>query len=100
MLECKFVDRGEEAEVLLVGRLDSNSSVEVEPALLSLTSRFSKLVLNLDNLNYISSAGLRVFNKICKAMIKEGGTLEVTNVSPHVMEVFELTGFSDVLNIR
>lgn len=100
MLECKLVDRGEEAEVLLVGRLDSNSSVDAEPALLSLTSRFSKLVFNLEGLQYISSAGLRIFNKICKAMIKEEGTLEVTNVSPQVMEVFELTGFTDILNIR
>lgn len=100
MLDCRLIDKGEEAEVLLIGRLDSNSSIDAEEVLLSLTTRFSKLVFNLEELKYISSAGLRIFNKLCKVMNKTAGELVVINVSPQVMEIFELTGYANILNIR
>ena len=59
-MTIKLINRGTEGELLLDGRLDAMTSPEAEELFLQMTERFDKLILNMDKLQYISSAGLRV----------------------------------------
>lgn len=81
------------------GRLDSITAPELETFLMNNVSDISELILDLKDLDYTSSAGLRVFLKIHKMMLSQG-KLIIENVKPDVMEVLEITGFSDFLTIR
>lgn len=83
----------------LDGRLDTNTAPELENELRDNLSDVTNLVLDLKNLAYLSSAGLRVILGAQKQMNKQGN-MTVKNVNETVMEVFEVTGFSDILNIE
>lgn len=80
------------------GRLDTLTAPELEVELGDL-SGVDELVIDMDKLEYISSAGLRVILKAQKIM-NEKGALKLRNVGENVMEVFEITGFSDFLTIE
>ncbi len=90
---------GEELTVAIEGRLDTLTSPELEEKLEPELEETDKLVLDLSTLEYISSAGLRVLLSAAKAM-DDNGEMVVTNVRPEVMDVFEVTGFTDFLNIE
>lgn len=92
-MHIKLINRGTEGEVLLDGRLDTNTSPEAEKVLLGLAERFDKLTLNFSGLTYISSAGLRVMKRLYSAMAPKNGEIVLKNVNKMVMEVFEMTGF-------
>lgn len=92
-MHIKLINRGTEGEVLLDGRLDTNTSPEAEKVLLGLAERFDKLTLNFSDLTYISSAGLRVMKRLYSAMAPKNGEIVLKNVNKMVMEVFEMTGF-------
>lgn len=83
----------------LVGRLDTLSAPIFETELKQNVSDITDLTLDLERLDYVSSAGLRVLLAAQKMMTKQG-TMRVVNVNPSVMEVFEMTGFADVLTIE
>ena len=85
--------------VAVEGRLDTNTSPELDEMLTAERDSADKLVLDFSTLDYISSAGLRVLLSNHKAMSAKGGMV-VTGVSPVVAEIFEITGFSDILNIE
>ena len=99
-MDIKLVSRGTEGEVLLIGRLDANSAPEAEEIFRQIMERFDKVVLNLQYLEYISSAGLRVLKVIHMGMKKKDGELVLINVQKMVMEVFEMVGFAGLLKIR
>ena len=99
-MDVKLVSRGTEGEVLLIGRLDANSAPEVEEIFREIMGRFDRVVLNLQQLEYISSAGLRVIKVIHMGMKKKDGELVLTNVQKMVMEVFEMVGFAGLLKFR
>ena len=82
----------------LEGRLDTTTAPELEKALNALGS-VNELTLDFGKLEYISSAGLRVLLAAHKIMSRKGG-MKVTNVNEIVNEVFEVTGFSDILTIE
>lgn len=82
------------------GRLDTNSSPELEAVLNEEPEGFEDLILDFGNLDYISSAGLRVVLLALKKINKTGKTMKVLNVAEAVYEVFELTGFVDILDIE
>lgn len=92
-MHIKLINRGSEGEVMLEGRLDTNTSPEAEKVLLGLAERFDKLTLNFSGLTYISSAGLRVMKRLYSAMAPKNGEIVLKNVNKMVMEVFEMTGF-------
>ncbi len=92
-MHIKLINRGKEGEVMLEGRLDTNTSPEAEKVLLGLAERFDKLTLNFSDLTYISSAGLRVMKRLYSAMAPKNGEIVLKNVNKMVMEVFEMTGF-------
>ena len=98
-MTIKLINRGAEGELLLDGRLDAVTSVEAEELFLQMAERFDKLILNMEKLQYISSAGLRVLKKTYMATVKKNGILELSHVSKLVMEVLEMTGFAGLLKI-
>lgn len=85
--------------VAVEGRLDTTTSPELDSALKSSLDGVTSLELDFSKLDYISSAGLRVLLSVHKIMSKQG-EMKVTHVNELIMEVFEVTGFSDILNIE
>ena len=85
--------------VAIVGRLDTTTAPQLEGELKSSLNSINELVIDLAQLDYISSAGLRVLLAAQKTMNKSGSML-VTHVKPEIMEIFDVTGFVDILNIE
>ena len=90
---------GAEYTFTLEGRLDTITAPDLEGKINEAVEDADKLILDLAKLEYISSAGLRVLLSAAKAM-DDNGEMVVTNVRPEVMDVFEVTGFTDFLNIE
>lgn len=99
-MTIKLINRGTEGELLLEGRLDAVTAPETEEIFLQMTERFDKLILNMEQLQYISSAGLRVLKQTYMAAVRKNGALELRHVNKLVMEVLEMTGFSGLLKIH
>ena len=89
---------GDTLVLTLDGRLDTLTAPDLEAEIGDL-SGVAELIIDMKNLEYISSAGLRVILKSQKIM-NEKGSMKLTNVGENVMEVFEITGFSDFLTIE
>ena len=90
---------GSRVNIALEGRLDTTTSPELEEELRPVLSEATELNFDLADLQYVSSAGLRVFLSAQKVMNKQGD-MTLRNVSPEIMEIFEVTGFVDILNIE
>ena len=90
---------GSDLFVRLNGRLDTMTAPDLEAELSASFDGAETLTFDLGGLDYISSAGLRVLLFAHKAMSKKGG-MKVKNVNEIVGEVFEVTGFSDILDIE
>ena len=90
---------GTALEIALEGRLDTMTAPELEAELNQSMSGADSLTLDFSKLEYISSAGLRVLLSAHKAMSTKGG-MKVTHVNEIVQEVFEVTGFADILTIE
>lgn len=85
--------------ITIAGRLDTTTAPQLEAEIKALPEETEKLVLDLEQLEYMSSAGLRVLLAAQKKMAKKEGMI-VTNVNEVIMEIFEITGFSDILTIE
>ena len=85
--------------VALEGRLDTTTAPQLEAELKSALSGTSELVFDFAKLDYISSAGLRVLLSTQKVMNKQG-SMKIINVNETIMEVFDVTGFVDILTIE
>lgn len=83
----------------LTGRLDTVTAPELEAELDASAEGVTELILDFENLDYISSAGLRVLLAAQKRMNKQG-SMTVKNVNADIREVFEITGFCDILTIE
>ena len=90
---------GSVLEIALAGRLDTMTAPELEAELSKSMDGAESLILDLSKLDYISSAGLRVLLSAHKAMAGKGG-MKLTHVNEIVQEVFDVTGFSDILTIE
>ena len=90
---------GTELNVKVSGRLDTTTAPELEATLNDSMSGVTKLVLDFASLEYLSSAGLRVLLQAQKTMNKQG-EMVVRNINETISEIFEVTGFSDVLTIE
>lgn len=82
----------------ITGRLDTSTAPKLEEELKASYDGVTELVFDLAKLEYISSAGLRVLLSAQKTMNKQG-LMKVINVGEEIMEIFEITGFTDILNI-
>lgn len=90
---------GSALTIALEGRLDTVTSPELEKTLADALSDVKELTFDLANLEYVSSAGLRVLLLAQKTMNAQG-KMTVRNVGETVNEIFEVTGFSDILTIE
>ena len=98
-LKVSVSNKGAEYTVTVEGRLDTNTSPELEAKINEVIGDANKLIIDLGNLEYISSAGLRVL--LGAAQVMEGkGEMVVRNVTEAVREVFDLTGFNKVFTIE
>ena len=98
-LDIEVKKDGAEYTFLLDGRLDTITSPDLESKINEATPDADKLIMDLANLEYISSAGLRVLLGAVQAMDGKGDMV-VCNLTQSVKEVFELTGFSRLFNIE
>ena len=89
----------EEITIKIIGRLDTTTAPDLDKTINEDIADTDNLVLDFKKLEYISSAGLRVLLSAQKKMQKLG-KMKLINVCEDVMEVFEMTGFSDILTIR
>lgn len=92
------IDKKNAETLALVGRLDTMTAPELEAEISAMLPTVQSLTLDMEKLDYISSAGLRVILKTQKALEKKSG-LKLTHVSDEVKEVFDITGFSDFLSM-
>ena len=83
----------------IIGRLDTTTAPALEATIDGCIAGVQELVLECDALEYVSSAGLRVLLKAQKQMINQG-SMKLTGVNETIMEVFEITGFADILTIE
>ena len=90
---------GAELTVTITGRLDTTTAPQLEAEFKQSINGIEKLVLDFANLEYLSSAGLRVLLAAQKAMNKQG-EMVIRNVNQTVNEIFEVTGFIDILTIE
>lgn len=97
-MEIKKTSENGKLTVALEGRLDTTTAPVLEADLNSSLDGVGELVFDFTALDYISSAGLRVLLSAQKKMNKQG-SMSVTNVNEDIMEIFEVTGFSDILTI-
>ena len=80
------------------GRLDVKAAREAEEAFAEAAENYSDITLDMANLDYIASAGLRLLKRLVSSTKSSGGSLIVKNVNENVMEVLEMTGFAVMLN--
>ena len=99
MLNIEKKKEGAKLELVLAGRLDTTTAPELEKELKASLDGVDELVFDMASLEYISSAGLRVLLSAQKIMNKQG-TMKVLHVNETIMEIFEVTGFSDILVIE
>lgn len=87
-------------KVTVKGRLDTNTAPELEKTILEEMESINKLDLDFSDLDYISSAGLRVVLMLHKTLSAKKGVLKILHPKEEVMDVFDMTGFSSFLNIE
>ena len=90
---------GEELTVALEGRLDTITAPELDEVIKTELSGIKRLLFDFSKLEYVSSAGLRVLLTAQKTMSKQG-SMVVKNVSEEVLEILEVTGFSNILTVE
>ena len=91
---------GSTLTIALEGRLDTTTSPELEKELGDSLAGITRLVFDVSELAYISSAGLRVLLSAQKTMNSQSGSMVIRHASDEIMEIFEVTGFTDILTIE
>lgn len=99
-MDIKMNTDGGKMNVALTGRLDTTTSPQFETQVLAKLEGVKELILDITELLYISSAGLRVLLACQKKMNVSGGKMVVINPNEMIMDVFEMTGFNDILTIE
>ena len=90
---------GNELTIALEGRLDTTTAPQLDDELKTALDGIAKLEFNFEKLEYISSAGLRVLLSAQKVMNKQG-SMVIKSVNEEIQEIFEVTGFVDILTIE
>ena len=98
-MEIRKVNNAGKMTVSISGRVDTTTAPALETALKESFNECEVLVIDFTDVEYISSAGLRVLLSAQKVMGKKGG-MTLINVSDDIMEIFEVTGFTDILTIE
>ena len=90
---------GTKLTATVTGRLDTTTTPQADAQLEDGLDKVTELVLDFKDLDYISSSGLRLLLSLQKIMNKQG-SMKITNVNETVNEIFEVTGFSDILTVE
>jgi len=98
-LDVNLVKNGNTAEVQLDGYINAQNANDLYDILGEVVGKFDHVVLDMEKLKYVSSGGLRAFKHAYLELRKKGGTLQAKNVNKMVMEVFEVTGFTRLIEI-
>ena len=99
IMNIKKTQNAATLNIAIEGRLDTTTAPELEAELKASLDGVSELIFDMEKLDYISSAGLRVLLSAQKVMMKQG-EMKLIHVNETVMEIFEVTGFSDILTIE
>ena len=99
MLNIKKTTNGSELTIDLIGRLDTTTAPQLDSEVKQSLDGVTSLIFDMESLEYVSSAGLRVLLSAQKIMNKQG-KMKLIHVSEAIMEIFEVTGFSDFLTIE
>ena len=99
MLDIRKTTENAAVTIALEGRLDTLTAPMLEKELLSSLEGADSLVMDFEKLDYISSAGLRVLLSAQKTMSRRGG-MKLRNVNAAILEIFDVTGFADILTIE
>ena len=101
MLEIQYSQRECEINIKIIGRLDTMTAPQLESTFHKLNEKdIIKIEIDMKVLEYVSSAGLRVFVSIQKIIHQKKGELIFINVTSSVMEIFEITGLLDIFIIK
>ena len=98
-MEITKEQKDSELAISLKGRLDNSTAAQFEDTVKSSLGGVKSLILDFKELEYLSSAGLRIILSAQKIMNKQG-SMTIRNVNDTIMEVFEMTGFADILSIE
>jgi anti-anti-sigma factor len=100
-METKITNEGDVTTIEIQGRLDNQTSQAFEAEVLPIFARgVTKVQIDCSQLEYISSSGLRVFLKIKKAALNREGDVTIIGISAMIKDVFEMTGFASLFNIK
>ena len=93
-MKLDLIKHGNDAELKMDGYIDATNAAEVEEVLVDVAGKFDNMLLDMEKLEYVSSAGLRAFKRVYMELRRKGGTLSAKNVDKAIMEVLEVTGFT------
>lgn len=99
MMKITKTENGNSLCLALEGKLDTVTAPELDVIIRGSVSGVKELIIDMQNLDYLSSAGLRVLHGAQRIMNKQG-TLRIIHVRKNIMEVFAVTGFKSILNIE
>jgi len=99
-MEMNIKEKAGEFLIELLGRLDSSTSGYLESKLTGLVSKKKNIVLDFKRVDYVSSAALRAFLTIQKSLKSNNNVLSIVNANDVVKEVFDITGFASLIEIR
>lgn len=88
------IGQGKDAELRMQGYIDASNAAEAESVLLEAAGQFDNLVLDMEKLEYVSSAGLRAFKRVYMELRRKDGKLSAKNVDKTIMDILEVTGFT------
>ena len=100
MLKLDVVREAQEWTVVIVGRIDAITTAELEKELLSIPEEVKKVTLDFEKVEYISSAGLRSLVQAENYLRKHDGTMQIIHAPQVILEIFEVTGFSEFLPVN
>lgn len=98
-MELNYQKKGDSVYFTISGKLDSNTSPSFESQIMPVIDKEKKLVFECEKLDYISSAGLRVFLSAAKKIKESGGKIALCSLKPQIKEVFKISGFSGVFPV-
>lgn len=97
-MELSLTKDGNKLICSIMGRIDTNSAPEILEKIDF--TELKELVFDLEDVDYVFSAGLRVFLQAQKVMNANGGTMKLINLQPSVKEIFDIVGFSGIMDIE
>ena len=99
-MKVDFLKNGTTLTVKPDGRLDTATSPELERLMQPEMEGMTDIIIDMEKVDYISSRGLRILLTVEQDMEDRGGSVKVIHVNPIIMEVFEMTGFLDLLTVE